>query len=126
MTRMHPNPSLDSSERQMARAIGAMAEGLRMLSSDMPIVQISILMEIATLEGVTQREISDRLGLPSSTTSRSVAALSDVDRLGKPGLDLVAMIPDIEDRRVKRLQITPRGRNLLRRLMPGLVGVAAA
>ena len=47
--------------------------------------------------------------MASSTSSRNIAALSNVQRLGKPGLGLIDWVDSPKDRRVKLLYLTPKG-----------------
>lgn len=105
--------------RGMLRRLFRVAESLRDMDSDMPVVQMSVLFHVAMNEGVTQREICAALSLPTSTTSRSVASLSEVHRLGKPGLGLISWYDDPEDRRTKRLVLTPKGRTFIERISKG-------
>jgi len=60
---------------------------------------------LATQTGITQREISDKLGLDSSSL------IPLVDRLESK--KLVIMMPDHNDRRINRLYLTKRAEALL-------------
>ena len=71
-------------------------------------------------EGRTQRDLRAAMSLPSSTSSRNVAALAVIDRLGKPGLSLITWEDSLEDRRAKLLRLTPKGRSLVNRLLSDL------
>lgn len=65
-----------------------------------------------TQAGVNLADLGNRLGLPSSTRTRVVQALS-IRRGGDgtlPGLDLVMTVPDPEDTRALLVFLTPRGR----------------
>lgn len=65
--------------------------------------------------GMNMAELGKRLGLPSSTRTNVVNALS-VMRGGSvkklPGLDLVLTAPDPDDERAKIIFLTPKGRRL--------------
>lgn len=61
---------------------------------------------------ITMRDLQNKLGLASSSTSRNVAALSKHHRLGKDGADVVEAYEDLADRRSKRVRLTPKGKAL--------------
>jgi DNA-binding MarR family transcriptional regulator len=62
---------------------------------------------VATAEGQSQQALAERLGVPAS---RMVAL---VDRLEDVGV--IERRPDPEDRRIRRLHLTRKGRNTLER-----------
>ena len=72
---------------------------------------------IALNEGGLQRDMCDALAIPVSTASRNVAALSEVHRLGKPGLGLVTWTESKQDRRAKLLGLTSTGKMFARSLL---------
>lgn len=82
---------------------------MRTIESDMPIQQALVLAWVALNEGKTQRQLRDSLDMASSTSSRNITALSNVHRLGKPGLGLIDWVDSPKDRRVKLLYLTPKG-----------------
>lgn len=86
----------------------------------MPVQQMLVLTYIALHEGCTQRDLSKELEMPSSSSSRNIAALSSVHRLGKEGLGLVSWTDDPRDRRAKLLHLTEKGRTLMLRLIDTL------
>lgn len=61
---------------------------------------------LATQTGITQREISDKLGLDNSSL------IPLIDRLESK--KLVIRRPDDTDRRIDRLYLTKRGRSIIR------------
>jgi DNA-binding MarR family transcriptional regulator len=63
-------------------------------------------------EGVTVYDVKNRLSLEMSGATRSIALMTDRHRRGKQGLEFVYTKPDLEDRRVKRLYLTPKGRKV--------------
>ena len=73
---------------------------------------------IASADGdIAMRDLQDRAGMPSSTTSGNVAALSAQHRLGKPGLNLVETYEDPLHRSHKRVRLTAKGRALPGRIL---------
>ena len=102
----------DDERRMMRRLISAMSR-LREQDLTMPVQQILVLLWVAANEGRPQRDlIAAFKDIPESTVSRNVAALSEVHRLGKPGLGLVSWLPHPTDRRVNLLHLTAKGRQL--------------
>lgn len=77
---------------------------------------VCFLLIAAAPTDIPMRDLQDTLDMPSSSTSRNVAALSKHHRLGRPGLDLVETYEDPEDRRFKRVRLTARGRALRSRI----------
>lgn len=69
-------------------------------------------------EGITQRELSRRVGMREPTT---VTALRGMEQAG-----LVARVPSTEDRRRVHVFLTPRARTLEAELMPCVVAVNKA
>jgi len=103
--------------RLAARRLLGCIEILRKADPDMPIVSAAVLLSIAVNEGTTQRDIATSLQIPTSTTSRTIAVLSNVKRIGKQGLELVSWYDDPNDRRTKRLLLSPKGRSLIKKLV---------
>ncbi|MGY9046782.1 hypothetical protein P775_15045 [Puniceibacterium antarcticum] len=102
------------------RTVNAIIQRFREQDPDAPIQQALIFCWVALNEGRSQRDMRDALGIASSTSSRNLAALSSVHRLGKPGLGLIEWIESGEDRRVKMLQLSQKGRTLVHRLLGDL------
>ena len=63
-------------------------------------------------DDLPMRDLQTALNMPSSSTSRNVAALSRRHRLGRAGLDLVEAYEDLADRRFKRVHLMPKGKAL--------------
>ena len=83
-----------------------------LLSTELTIQQLKVLAVLATTEnGTTGRGLADSFGV-------SLASMSGlVDRLVAQGA--AARSPDERDGRVRRVQATPLGKALVRRLMAG-------
>ncbi|HSK40358.1 MAG TPA: helix-turn-helix domain-containing protein [Arenibaculum sp.] len=88
-------------------------EALRRLDPDMPIQYALSFLTVAQNEGLSIRELSERLGIAQSSASRNVAALSRWRGFDRPGHDLVQATEDPRERRRKVVTLTPRGRALV-------------
>jgi DNA-binding MarR family transcriptional regulator len=89
-------------------------EKLRELNPHMPSSTALIFLYVASKPGVQVRELEDLTGMTNSATSRHVLVLTergDVAR-NQPGLGLVDQFPDMDDLRIKRLRLTPKGEAL--------------
>lgn len=84
-------------------------EEIRKIDPEIPIQTAHVFVTVALIPGITMREITDRLNISQSTTSRNVTALSKWHRLNKPGLDLVKAEEDPAERRRKVVNLTPKG-----------------
>ena len=71
---------------------------------------------VALNEGKTQVDLRNALDMPSASSSRILAALSKIHRLGKPGHDLIEWVENPEDRRAKLLYLSAKGRALVTKL----------
>ncbi|QJE74619.1 winged helix DNA-binding protein [Aerophototrophica crusticola] len=91
-------------------------EAFRALDPDLPIQYALSFLTIAQNEGLSIRDLSERLGIAQSSASRNVAALSKWHSFGKAGHDLVQAEEDPRERRRKVITLTPQGRDLARRL----------
>jgi DNA-binding MarR family transcriptional regulator len=97
-------------------------EAFRTLDPDLPIQYALSFLTIAQNEGLSIRDLSERLGIAQSSASRNVAALSKWHSFGKEGHDLVQSEEDPRERRRKIVTLTPKGRDLARRLVALLDG----
>lgn len=104
-------------ERQSFRNIFNLFEVMRMQNADMSVSQATVFLWVCLNEGRTQADLRQSLGMPSSTASRSLAALSKVHSLGKAGLDLIEWVESPTDRRQKQLYLTRKGIALRNRLV---------
>ncbi|WP_422049748.1 MarR family winged helix-turn-helix transcriptional regulator [Shimia sp.] len=90
---------------------------MRDTEKDMPMSMAAVFAWVALNEGSTQVELRNALDMPSATSSRILAALSKVHRLGKPGHDLIEWVENPEDRRAKLLYLTTKGRALANKMV---------
>lgn len=88
----------------------------RMLDVEMPIGQIVFFLNVAKMEGASLREISEASDAKMSTASRYLASLSKMDRFRRPGLDLVTSYENPMNRRMKIIELTPKGLAVLAKL----------
>lgn len=87
-------------------------EAFRLLDPDLPIQYALSFLTIAQNEGMSIRDLSERLGIAQSSASRNVAALSKWHSFGKEGHDLVQAEEDPRERRRKIVTLTAKGRAL--------------
>lgn len=111
------NPTLHEADRKQFRSIYQILLALRELDADMPVNQAVCFAWIALNEGRTQVELRQDLDMASSTSSRNLAALSKVHRLGKPGLDMIEWVENPEDRRAKLLYLSNKGKHLVSKML---------
>jgi DNA-binding MarR family transcriptional regulator len=118
---MAPNMGIKSwasdDGRRQLRSIYAILLLFREQDGEMPVQQQLVLCHIALNEGTTQRDLCQALDMAVSSASRNIAALSEVHRLGKPGLGLITWSEDLNDRRSKLLTLTPKGRAFMHRIL---------
>lgn len=101
---------LSDEDRRVMRRLNSTLGLFRVQDAEMPLQQMIVFCWVALNEGKTQRELCDALKMATSTSSRNIAALSPVHRLGKPGLGLVTWVDSPTDRRAKLLMLTDKGR----------------
>lgn len=87
------------------------------LHFEMPLQQQMALIWVALNPGGTQRELARDLGVSTSSISRVIAQLSDVGLKYRKGYNLVSLDIDPNDRRIRRLHLTPKGDTFFRRVL---------
>jgi DNA-binding MarR family transcriptional regulator len=97
-------------------------EELRKVDSDMPLQMAATFVMVANNEGITMKDLGQRLGMAQSTCSRNVAALSKVHRLNKPGHDLLYATEDPAERRRKIVKLTPKGKRVAESILEIMEG----
>ena len=65
---------------------------------------------VAIHEGLTIGQLGERIGVSTSGASHATSMLTRHGRRGKPGLDLVEMREDPQDRRIRGLYLTAKGK----------------
>jgi DNA-binding MarR family transcriptional regulator len=76
---------------------------------DMPVQQARVVLAVAMRPGLTMGGLLRMVVMSQSLCSRTVAALSEWQRRGTPGLDLIEAIEDPRERRRKIMYLTPKG-----------------
>lgn len=85
------------------------------IDPEFPIQWVTVFAEISSEEGISLKDISDRTGISMSVMSRTIGALSNARRMGKPyGLVVVKHAKD--DRRRKELFLSAKGKKLVEKL----------
>ena len=91
-------------------------DALATVDTEFPIQWASVFAHIALDEGCSLKDISERTGISMSVMSRTIGALSNYRRMGKPyGLVLVKSAKD--DKRRKELFLSAKGKKLLTKLV---------
>src|SRR5688572_443395 len=97
------NPKLDK--------LQGILEDLTGIDPEFPIQWALVFTRIAQEEGSSLKDIAEKTGISMSVMSRTIGALSNARRMGKPyGLVIVRHARD--DRRRKELFLSPRGKKL--------------
>jgi DNA-binding MarR family transcriptional regulator len=92
--------------------VAAALEEFRKLDAQMPPQMMQTFLWVCVHDGITMKDLADRVGISQSSMSRNVAALSKQHRLGKPGYDLIAATEDPAERRRKIVTLTPKGKRV--------------
>lgn len=97
--------------KKMKKLQNILAE-LISIDPEFPIQWVTVFAEIASEEGISLKDVSDRTGISMSVMSRTIGALSNARRMGKPyGLVVVKHAKD--DRRRKELFLSAKGKKLV-------------
>ena len=95
--------------------LGKVIEELATVDPEFPMQWALVFQDIALNEGASLRDISERTGISMSVMSRTIGALSNYRRMGKPyGLVLVKNAK--HDRRVKELYLSKKGQKLAEKI----------
>lgn len=105
-------------ERKAFRRMIQAVKLFRELRDDMPSQAISTFLVVAASPSgsIQMSDLSDRLDMTQSSTSRNVALLSAIDRRKNPGFGLLKWELDPVDFRKKVVSLTPKGQRLAARL----------
>lgn len=87
-------------------------EVLRKLDAEMPAQTAVTFLIVAQEPGISMAELTDRLKIAQSSTSRNVAYLSEWRAYKKPGHNLVEAFENPQDRRAKVVDLTSKGKKL--------------
>lgn len=86
------------------------------LGSDFPSQHLAALLDVAAHPDSSVGDIGKRLGMPSSTVSRTVSALSTWSWTKKEGHGLIQKTEDIYESRRKLVNLTQEGKHLVKLL----------
>ena len=96
---------------QLARSLNAFAA---MDPTVFPLHFAQLFVEVARREQCTFAELEEALGISGGSVSRSVAALSDVNRYGGKGYELLEIHKDPAQPRRYLVKLTAKGKALVR------------
>lgn len=92
---------------------------LATVDPEFPLQWALVFLEIAGNEGASLKDIAEETGISMSVMSRTIGALSNYRRMGKPyGIILVKSAKD--DRRRKELFLSAKGKKLLDKITKAL------
>ena len=111
------NPCLCFNLRQAARRLSSFYDS-HLAKTGLTAAQFSLLAEIAAAPGAPISDIAERLALDPSTLSRTLRPLETHD--------LVEILPDAKNRRLRRVKVTAGGRGRLRQAVQAWQGAQAA
>lgn len=77
---------------------------------DMPVQMVRLFLMAALNPGMGTVEMSQKAGLPLSVASRHLIDLAEMNRYKEPGHELVQQKISVENRRVRPISLTPKGR----------------
>jgi len=89
------------------------------LDREMPLTQVLAFARVALAgdAGLDQGKLQEDLALNSSSTSRTIQALSAVHYYkDRPGYDVVERVFDTQDLRKRSLRLTPNGEKLMAKI----------
>ena len=85
------------------------------VDAEFPLQWAVVFLEIAQNEGASLKDIAEETGISMSVMSRTIGALSNYRRMGKPyGIVIVKSAKD--DRRRKELFLSAKGKRLMEKL----------
>ena len=118
-------------DRHAMQYLGLLDRALRFarknLSADVTAQRLLILIAVYFHEGLSQRELMDYLDSTSITAlSRNLADLSGLTTKKLPGPGLLELRTDPLNLRVKRVFLTRKGRNFVKRWLTEIAGKKSA
>ena len=93
----------------------AVLNELTSIDNEFPLQWAVVFLQIAQNEGAALKDIAEETGISMSVMSRTIGALSNYRRMGKPyGIVVVKQAKD--DRRRKELFLSAKGKRLIEKL----------
>lgn len=86
---------------------------LRSLDQHMTMFQLESFLLVAESPGITMREVEAKMDVANATTSRNIAYWSKWRKYEVPGMDFLEIYPDPRDRRLRIIEMTPKGEAFL-------------
>ena len=99
------------------RALTGICDEFKKFDTGMPIGKLEAFFLVVLHEGKSLKDLCQISGQPQSTLSRHLLDLGERNRTMGPGLGLVEWRIDPYELRKKQYLLTPRGRELLGRLL---------
>lgn len=93
----------------------AILREFQVIDTEFPLQYAICLLEISREEGRSLTHLADKTGMPLSTVSRIIGALSEHRQKGEP-FGLVEVRTSKIERRRKELFLTPKGKTIVERL----------
>lgn len=103
---------MSSDLERLSRVIGVFYE----FDAAFPASYIRAFLLVASKPGLSVTDYGNLLGVSQPIISRLLLQIGERSRAGRPGLGWVCRVGDSEDLRMKRVQLTPRGQELIQRL----------
>lgn len=94
----------------------------RMLDKEVPAQVIACFLYIASHDNCHKSALEQDLELSTASGSRNTDWLSEHHRLRKPGMNLITKEVDPSNRKRIQLKLTPKGRDLVKRIEAILYG----
>lgn len=105
------------------RALDDVLRSAMVIRDEMPVSVFRTFLAVAIwspsakqTEPLSIKAIAEKVGLPHSTVSRHIRYLSDLERKGVPGADLVQTADGAQDRRNREVTLTSKGLHLVAQL----------
>ena len=113
--------SVSGTDRQLVILVAhAISQPLRLIgNTEVSLSVYAVFWSVAALEGRTQVQIADATGLSSKTVSRVISHIG----MARDGLGWVKQVLDEDDRRVRRLFLSRKGKTLLARMLRDLKNI---
>lgn len=112
MPKTAPKTGLSKPQQENLLVFIASQKELQKIDSEFPLQYSICLAEIALCPGISLTELAEKTGMPLSTVSRIIGALSKKRQRGKP-YELVEVTISPEERRRKQITLTARGRDVM-------------
>lgn len=93
-----------------------LVEAFRTLYRDIMANEILTFLFVAQNDGLQMSELEGMLGISQAAVSRNVNFLTKHGANARNGLELLQLVEDIENRRRRRIFLTPKGKALVRTL----------